>query len=296
MLAACQSPDMGRVREVLGEVNRPGKAASLQPWQGKEIQGQSAQGFAKVATALMVPSTSKVTIWKIEHKQTSRKEAFVHFNIRVRAPKAGDLSISSAVPVTDDGYFLTAAHCLEEVPMQVMVFDRSLRLAVRQARVVWRGDADSGGPDLALLHVPVTPLMPVALAPWEKEAFQRQPVISAGWSGTDHQTAFQVAGGTLRSESLQKNDTLGITWKELLTDVPFAPGDSGGPLLDGNGKLLGINSAGIFSKPGYWWYEATRHQGLLGRNSESISPDPKWIQQLIEKDRARPARSRQGKR
>jgi hypothetical protein len=59
-------------------------------------------------------------------------------------------------------------------------------------------------------------------------------------------------------------------------DIPLQPGDSGGPVVDGYGNLLGINSAVEFLIP---------METPIFIESEANRPNTQKIQAIIQKDR-----------
>jgi hypothetical protein len=60
-------------------------------------------------------------------------------------------------------------------------------------------------------------------------------------------------------------------------------GDSGGPVVDESGRLLGVSSAILLD--GY--RELAGHPILRGYRCQAYCADPDWIQDLIARDRAR---------
>lgn len=153
---------------------------------------------------------------------------------------ADDADGGSATPVAPDGYFLTADHVLSRMPGRnvFVLHPQAGRLVPVKARVVWR----SKQADLALLHIPVATPHFYRWTPADRWLPAGTGVIHGG-----------IATG-LRSE-----------WGQLVTDVPpertirpyhrfkidipLEPGDSGGPVVNADGGLVGINSAVEFLVP-----------------------------------------------
>jgi serine protease DegQ len=145
--------------------------------------------------------------------------------------------LGSGVLVSADGYLLTNQHLVDGADdIEVTLSDgRSA-----SARVVGT-DADS---DLALLKValddlPVIPFGDIA------QLSVGDPVLAIG-------NPFNV-GETVTSgivSALDRNQ-LGLSTIEnfIQTDAAINPGNSGGALVDGEGRLVGINTA-IFSRSG----------------------------------------------
>ncbi len=181
------------------------------------------------------------------------------------APK--DADGGSAAPITEDGYFLTADHVLAEAPGKnvFIIYANGGRVMVSRARIVWR----SSGDDLALLHIPGnTPYYYRWSAP-DRGIPRGHSVIHGGMS-----TGSKLSHGNLRT---------GLPPESLLTgsrtfkmDIPLEPGDSGGPVIDAYGSLIGINSAVEFLVP---------METAIFMDSEGVRPNTRQIHELIRKDR-----------
>ena len=194
-------------------------------------------------------------------------------------------SFGSAVPISRDGYFLTAAHCLgDNLPLEIAVVTNDLRVVKSPARVVWSGLP--GGPDLAIIHAPMkSRSAPLAFADLDNMR-RGNPVALTGWSSSPP-TA--MAAGRIVKVSPIRRDSSGVAWRSIRHDAPFARGDSGGPLIDGDGRLVAINvqmrygpiaAARAITGIG----DSPRHP-LFGAASESFVPDPAWVQRTIAADR-----------
>ncbi len=64
--------------------------------------------------------------------------------------------------------------------------------------------------------------------------------------------------------------------RKFKIDIPLQPGDSGGPVVDATGGLVGINSAVEFLVP---------METAFFVDSEASRPNPAMIESLIENDR-----------
>jgi len=145
--------------------------------------------------------------------------------------------LGSGVLVSSDGYLLTNQHVVDGADdIEVTLSDgRSA-----SAKVVGT-DADS---DLALLKVSLDNL-PVIPFGDIRQVSVGDPVLAIG-------NPFNV-GETVTSgivSALDRNQ-LGLSTIEnfIQTDAAINPGNSGGALVDGEGRLVGINTA-IFSRSG----------------------------------------------
>lgn len=129
-------------------------------------------------------------------------------------------------------YALTAAHCVEGpegVPVEVA--------ANRKPATVLRHDANL---DLAIISFPATNEMPVAIASFNPPMGSEVAVFGYGFGIRD--LAMQV-GNIAQSFNRDMETTL------VAVDMLF--GDSGGPTVDANGKLVGINSEIIARGPAH---------------------------------------------
>lgn len=181
----------------------------------------------------------------------------------------GDADGGSAAPITPDGYFLTADHVLSRMAGRsvFMIYGQGGPLRPALARVVWRSKSS----DLALLHIPInTPYYYQWTAP-EKWLPVGTRVIHGGIA-----TGFKSGDGKLGTE-LGPERTFTRT-RSFKIDIPLKPGDSGGPIVDAYGRLVGINSAVEFLVP-------METQFFI--DSEGKRPNTRFIDSLIQSDRAR---------
>ncbi len=181
----------------------------------------------------------------------------------------GDSDGGSATPISPDGYFLTADHVLARMAGRnvYVIHNSGGRLVTTPARVVWRSEPA----DLALLHIPVkTPYFYRWTRPgqWLPEGTS---VIHGGIS-----TGFRSSPGKLTT-SLAPEGMMTRN-RSFKIDIPLQPGDSGGPVVDAYGALVGINSAVEFLVP---------LETAFFVDSEGNRPNTAMIESLIGKDRAR---------
>jgi serine protease Do len=147
--------------------------------------------------------------------------------------------VGSGVVLTADGYILTNKH--------VVAGSQSLTVELADGRqfpaTIVQQSADK---DLALIKVDATGLTPATIG--DSSALQvGQTAIAIGSPlGTFTETVtkgiLSATGRTItvRDEQTGRSDTLtGL----LQTDAAINPGNSGGPLLDENGRVIGINTA-----------------------------------------------------
>lgn len=182
------------------------------------------------------------------------------------APK--DADGGSAAPVAPDGYFITADHVLSRMEgKNVFVFyGRGGKFLMNKARVVWR----SAGADLALLHVDApTPYYYEWTDPgkWVSEGTE---IIHGGVS-----TGYRSGKGKLSTSLAPEGAFTGS--RKFKIDIPLLPGDSGGPVVNARGQLVGINSAVEFLVP---------LETAFFVDSECARPSVRQLTRIIEADRA----------
>ena len=178
-----------------------------------------------------------------------------------------DADGGSAAPISEDGYFLTADHVLAEADGKnvFIIHANGGKISTSRARIVWRSEAD----DLAILHIPAkTPYHYQWSSPGRRIA-SGLPIIHGGMA-----TGLKSRSGTLRS-SLPGDKLLGRS-RIFKMDIPLEPGDSGGPVIDAYGNLIGINSAVEFLVP---------METAIFIDSEGVRPNIRKIQELIQRDR-----------
>ena len=181
----------------------------------------------------------------------------------------GDADGGSATPITADGYFLTADHVLMTAPGRNVFVLHGVngRLEPRKARVVWR----SAKADLALLHVPVKTPNFYRWTAAERWLPAGTPVIHGGIA-----TGFKSAPGRLGTGIPPEGAFTGN--RTFKIDIPLQPGDSGGPVVDAHGDLIGINSAVEFLVP---------METAFFVDSEGNRPNTRMLAAVIRQDRAK---------
>ena len=183
------------------------------------------------------------------------------------ADAPGDADGGSAAPITGDGYFLTADHVLARSPGKnvFIVYGSGRGIVNAKARIVWRSQSD----DLALLHIPrKTPYF----YHWTPAGQWLSPghwIIHGGMA-----TGFRSSPGRLRT-ALPPEGTFTRN-RAFKIDIPLKPGDSGGPVVDAFGKLVGINSAVEFIVP---------LETAIFIDSEGNRPNTARISSMISADR-----------
>jgi S1-C subfamily serine protease len=184
-----------------------------------------------------------------------------------------DADGGSAAPITGDGYFLTADHVLARMAGRnvFLIYGQGGRLAPALARVVWRDERS----DLALLHIPARTPYFYQWTPAEQWLPVGTRLVHGGIA-----TGFKSGDGKLGTALGPQGSFTGN--RKFKMDIPLQPGDSGGPVVDAYGRLVGINSAVEFLVP---------METAFFVDSEGNRPNLRMIEALIQKDRARNKRA-----
>ncbi|MBF0162493.1 MAG: trypsin-like peptidase domain-containing protein [Magnetococcales bacterium] len=146
-------------------------------------------------------------------------------------------SVGSGIVVTAEGHILTNHHVVEQSQeIYVTVFEKD-GTTMRYAAEVLSLNAKW---ELALLKVdPLRPLRPAALGN-SRSAQVGDPVIAIGSPfGLDQTVSQGIISGKRNAITIE-----GVVHRDLLqTDAAINRGNSGGPLVDGKGLVIGVNTA-----------------------------------------------------
>ena len=156
-----------------------------------------------------------------------------------KEPESGATS-GTAFFVSNDGKALTNAHVVERCQQVNMSGDGQNGTA----QVLAQDDKN----DLALL---ATDLHPAQFANWRLSVRQGEDVVVYGFP----LTGVLAAGGNVATGNVTALAGLGDDSRFLQISAPVQPGNSGGPLLDRSGSVVGIvvaklNALGIASETG----------------------------------------------
>lgn len=172
--------------------------------------------------------------------------AVVSLEVKQRRGR-GNPGAGSGFLVTPDGYLLTNSHVVSgSATIQV----RTAAGEVSEGRLV----GDDPATDLAVVHVEPSrlagPGMAISYVDLSKRARPRPGQLAIaignplGFESTVSTGVVSALGRSLRGRGGQLIDDV------LQHTAPLNPGNSGGPLLDSNGRLLGVNTAIIARSQG----------------------------------------------
>lgn len=150
-------------------------------------------------------------------------------------------AVGCAVAIDARGYLLTSAHGLTDGAAVSLVRLSGARWPQSErAEVVWRGDVEQGGPDLALLRV-ARPL--AAVFAWAAPPPVGSPVFAMGSQRHEAPGPPAVLIGLAgRVRRLTPEPGAAGGWR-VEHDAPLQPGDSGGPVVDATGRLVAVSYA-----------------------------------------------------
>jgi S1-C subfamily serine protease len=248
------------------------KAVSQSVVDGDRIAGAPADQYVNHRTALLLGGGGRVTT----EVAPNGRSAVVGWKLQPGDAAGG---VSSAAAVTADGYFLTAAHAVGDDRMQI-VRSTGRGVEVARARVVWKGEAPIGGPDLALIHASIEgqAYFPMADA-------ASLPARSRVWTAGFGDVRQNQSRGRLRAIGAWQQDSRGVPWRLVEHTAPLMRGDSGGPLVDRAGRLLGVNTEFLVQPASLLGIDHLRIYRPM-----AVATDPEWLNRLIAKDRAQRSR------
>jgi S1-C subfamily serine protease len=166
--------------------------------------------------------------------------AVVNIGIKKRTRRGQGEGAGSGMILAPDGFILTNHHVIEGTDaIEVGFTDGS----TAPARVV----GSDAATDLALVKVDTHGLPIVTLGNSESLRVGQLAIAIGnplGFQSTVSTGVISALGRTIRSQNGRLIENI------IQTDVPLNPGNSGGPLVDSRGKVIGVNSAIIYAAQG----------------------------------------------
>jgi len=218
-VAALQFLQLRDIRALLGELAAGAGAA------GPDIY----QAIAGASASVVSISATRVNVEAIERSGADRVDLYL----------GEQESLGSGVIIDSRGFILTNLHVVDTL---FDAFDATVTLnsGRRTPATVIAWDESN---DLAVLHVNLDDLAPIPLGD-ESGLAVGNLVFSIGYP---HNIGQSVSRGIVSSLSHDNDFAVSM----IQTDAAINPGSSGGALIDGEGRLVGVNSS-ILSESGHF--------------------------------------------
>jgi putative serine protease PepD len=169
----------------------------------------------------------------------SARESVVTVTSKLGAGRVSATGVGSGVILTSNGYILTNRHVVEGAQsLSVELLDGS----THDATVVKVSDTT----DLALIRIQTTGLTPAKLGNSDQIQVGETALAIGSPLGTYTETVTRGIVSATGREITVRDDQTGrpTTLKNLIqTDAAVNEGNSGGPLIDATGSVIGINTA-----------------------------------------------------
>ena len=205
------------------EIKAEAPPDSTEAKQNRDSARELSRAFRNAA-AEAVPSVVTIKV------RTRESEAGGVIDI-VGANDASFDGLGSGVIITEDGLILTNHHVVKDAKhVEVMLIDGRQFTA--------RDIKSDPASDLALLRIDVSDPLPVASIGDSQEVNVGDWVLAIGSPFSLNST---VSAGIISGKNRRISDL--VAGRVLQTDAAVNPGNSGGPLIDLEGRVVGINTA-----------------------------------------------------
>lgn len=289
LLSGCTSQTRAQVQNLMADR----KESSLKGWENTLLGGDPLVETVGEMTALVLRNFESVSVEG--ENENFNLEAITH---------SDGAGFASATPISRDGYFLTAGHVVRDAPSLTLVLvrrqeDGSPKMQSIPAQVVWKTDSsvnaesNARDPDIAIIHAETNPIRSFAIASAPPRI--NDSIVVSGWPLQHFDTFYggaRLAAG--RILSVERHDPHESRPPVIVVrhNAPLVSGDSGGPVLNRNGDLIGVNSTGRVSLS--IWQRIKIRLGFEPARSEKIEyynlaimPDQNWLREIMNKNRAR---------
>lgn len=216
------TPDEGLLAEAYGD------ALYAFLGKGKLYEAVKAAGTAstvEVAVDEEQPTPATMAIPKLKPQKFETHPEMIQYSTQGCVTISTDAGHGSGVLISEDGYILTAAHVIEGVNRLDVVFSNGVEL---EAKVISKNVPH----DIALLKVPGSKYKALPMGQGMTAGLGEE-VFTIGTPG-DVELGQSVSKGILSGKRKHED----IVY--IQTDVAVSPGNSGGPLIDSKGQIIGI--------------------------------------------------------
>lgn len=166
-------------------------------------------------------------------------EDFKNSVVIVSVERTNSSSTGTGIIVSSDGYIVTNYHVVEDNAVDIFV---KLYKSAGYAKAELVGFSKHD--DIAVLKIDKEGLRPATFTSSCADHLAGEKVFAIGApEGTDY--SWSVTHGILSAVNRElkfygSDNVLTKKWRVMQTDAPVNPGNSGGPLIDSNGTVLGI--------------------------------------------------------
>jgi serine protease Do len=163
--------------------------------------------------------------------------------VRLLTRKPGGVSGSgTGFFITENGWLVTNSHVITDAfnnRLEVVILQGTNPLTVVPAKIVMNDPAEEV--DLALLKAELTGMKPLPLGDADRIK-EMDEVIAVGFPGAADAVSHDITLDHTFTNGIVSSIKRSDKWYFIQTNVALNPGNSGGPLLNRKGQVVGINT------------------------------------------------------
>jgi len=239
------------------------------------LEEEGMEQFFGGRTALLL-SSRQIDVKSSQTSVTEQSSDSLTVNVEVNFKNLKNFDYGTAAVIDPRGYFITAAHCLDDKEIYAFYPDSKNRFSPHKTRVVWKGNPSRNGFDFTIFHAPSPP---GRIFHWADSFKEGAKVHSAANTyieqkkGTSN-SMFDLESFTGMLTGSESRNDKGTGYQRIFHQSPIMKGSSGGPVVDERGRLIGINCS-----------QNSQAQST-SQIINAIRPDLNWLKGIIEKDHA----------